>query len=165
MQKISVVDDFNLSLCYDITQDQNSHLILATLIKSNIFINKQENGYYRFHSLFLSFIKQKAQFSVGDLALLECSVRAANWLHNNGYVSHAIELALSISKFDMASLWMLDNVDVVLKKGRHLQYIHWINKLPSNYLNKHPFLRSNYMLVLCLTKQFGVLGIFPSKVT
>jgi len=154
MQKVSVVDDFNLSLCYDITQDQNSHLILATLIKNNIFINEQENGYYRFHSLFLNFIKQKAKFSVGDVALLECSERAANWLHNNGYVSHAIELALSVSKFDMASLWMLDNVDVVLKKGRHLQYIHWINKLPSNYLNKYPFLRANYMLALCLTKQF-----------
>jgi len=154
MQQISVVDDFNLSICYDITQDQNSHLLLATLIENNIFINEQDNGYYRFHSLFLNFLRQKAKFSVGDVTLLQCSARAANWLYNNGYVNHAIELALSISEFDMASLWMLDNVEIVLKKGRHLQYIHWINKLPSNFLNKYPFLRANYMLVLCLTKQF-----------
>ena len=158
IHKISVVDEFHLSLCKDITQDQNTHIILSYLIANNAFITRTTHGHFKFHPLFLQFIRNKAKMALGDLGILECSIHAANWLYNNKQSTNAIELALKVEEFDIASKWIENDLDIFLKKGLHYDYIKWVKKLPTLFLNKHPLIRANYMLVLCFTKQFDKMS-------
>jgi len=154
IHKISVVDEFQLSLCNDITQDQTAHIKLSELITNNSFITIISHDHFKFHPLFLQFIRNKAKLALGELGILECSIRAANWLYNNKQSTEAIELTLKVGKFDVASKWIDDDLDTFLKKGRHYDYIHWVQKLPNIFLDKYPLIRANYVLVLCFTKQF-----------
>jgi len=158
IHKISVVDEFHISLCNDITQDQSAHTKLSYLIKNNAFITTITHDYFKFHPLFLKFLRNKAKLELGDFGILDCSIRAANWLYNNDKTTKAIELALKVGQFDIASGWIVKELDIFLKKGRHYDYIEWVNKLPLSFLDKYPLIRSNYMLVLCFTKQFNKMN-------
>jgi len=158
IHKISVVDEFHLSLCNDITQDQNAHAKLSYLIENNTFITTVAHDHFKFHPLFLKFLRNKARLALGDLGTLDCSIRAANWLYNNNRTTKAIELALKVGQFDIASGWIVKELDVFLKKGRHYDYIEWVNKIPTTFLDKYPLIRSNYMIVLCFTKQFDKMN-------
>lgn len=154
IHKISVVDEFHLSLCNDITQDQNAHIKLSNLITNNTFITTISHDHFKFHPLFLQFIRNKAKLALGDFGLLECSIRAANWLYNNKQSTKAIELTLKVGQFEIASKWIENDLNIFLKKGRHYDYIDWVQKLPKTFLDKYPLIRANYVLVLCFTKQF-----------
>ncbi len=158
IHKISVVDEFYLSLCNDITQDQNAHAKLSYLLEDNTFITVIAHDHFKFHPLFLKFLRNKARLALGDFGILDCSIRAANWLYNNERTTKAIELALKVGQFDVASGWIVKELDIFLKKGRHYDYIEWVNKLPLTFLDKYPLIRSNYMLVLCFTKQFDKMN-------
>ena len=155
IHKISVVDEFHLSLCNDITQDQNAHIKLSNLITNNTFITTITHDHFKFHTLFLQFIRNKAKLALGDVGLLECSMRAANWLYNNNNSTKAIELTLKVGQFEIASKWIENDLNIFLKKGRHYDYIDWVQKLPKTFLDKYPLIRANYVLVLCFTKQFA----------
>ncbi len=158
IHEISVVDEFHLSLCNDITQDQNAHAKLSYLLEDNTFITTIAHDHFKFHPLFLKFLRNKARLALGHFGILDCSIRAANWLYNNDRTSKAIELALNVGQFDTASGWIVKELDIFLKKGRHYDYIEWVNKLPVSFLDKYPLIRSNYMLVLCFTKQFDKMN-------
>jgi len=158
IHKISVVDDFNLSLCNDITQDKNAHAKLSYLLEDNAFITTTSHDNFKFHPLFLNFLRNKAKLKLGDFGVLDCSIRAANWLYNNNQKTKAIDLALKVAQFDIASSWIVKELDIFLKKGRHHDYIEWVNKLPLSFLDKYPLIRSNYILVLCFTKQFNKMN-------
>jgi len=154
IHKISVVDEFHLSLCNDITQDQNAHIKLSNLITNNTFITTISHDHFKFHPLFLQFIRNKAKLALGDFGLLECSIRAANWLYNNKQSTKAIELTLKVGQFEIASKWIENDLNIFTNKGRHYDYIDWVQKLPKTVLDNHPLIRANYVLVLCFTKQF-----------
>jgi len=155
MHKISVVDQFNLALCYDITQDKNAHEKLSNLVDSNTFIYSIYDDWYRFNPLYLRYLQKQATFALGTAALSACKSRSANWLYDNHYYTEAINIALEAKDFDKASQWILNNItDVVKRHGRHNEYIDWVKALPKSQLDKYPLLRVNYVLVLCLTKQF-----------
>ncbi len=158
IHEISVVDEFHLSLCNDITQDQNAHTKLSYLLEDNTFITTLADDHYKFHSLFLKFLRNKARLALGPFGILECSIRAANWLYNNDRTTKAIELALKVGQFEIASGWIVNELDIFLKKGHHYDYIEWVDKLPLTFLDKYPLIRSNYMLVLCFTKQFDKMN-------
>ncbi|MFT6248589.1 MAG: ATP/maltotriose-dependent transcriptional regulator MalT [Cognaticolwellia sp.] len=157
MVALSLIDRFNASLCFAITDSQTSNQQLNELIESNIFIaaiDKQQK-WFRFHQLFNQYLRNRAIYDITPEQQHKILVNAGKWFYQQGFFSDAIGLLLKAKEVDQVSQCLVDCfIPVVKQQGKHALYLGWVETLPAEQLDKYPKLRLNYLVVLCLTKRF-----------
>jgi LuxR family maltose regulon positive regulatory protein len=157
MMVLSLVDRFNASLCFAITDSQTSNKQLNELIESNIFIAAidKQREWFRFHQLFHQYLRNRAVYEITPEQQHKILVEAGKWFYQKGYFSDAIGLLLQAKEVEQVSQCLVDCfIPVVKQQGKHVLYLEWVETLPAEQLDKFPKLRLNYLVVLCLTKNF-----------
>ncbi|MEA4925984.1 MAG: LuxR C-terminal-related transcriptional regulator [Syntrophomonadaceae bacterium] len=138
LMQTSVVDEFSPELVGWITGNPNTRKILDMLCGGNLFISRQ-NGAYRYHHLFLDFLK--AQAAKGDKAEQNTlNQRAANYYMEHGDYFNALRYFVKSGDGRRMAAALFG----FLKNSGHshseISQLHFVSRLPANVLEENPFL-------------------------
>jgi len=138
MMKTSIVDEFSVKLCEQITGNQKSPQILEMLRNGNIFISRQ-NEEYRYHHLFLDFLREEAskEASIVQEALYQ---RAADYYLGIGDYFNALRYFLKAGESRGIAAALYNFLEHNCQSSSDLSKIYFINELPADILEKNPFL-------------------------
>ena len=131
----------------------NSQKILEQLEKANLFIIPLDESrqWFRYHHLFADLLRHRLRLKKTDLA--ELHSKAGDWLAENGPVSKAIEHYLRASDWDNVVKLILEESDLLLKRGENATLVRWVSLLPEKVMQANPELCLNCAWALALSGQ------------
>ncbi len=139
--KTSILNKFNASLCNEITEREDSHLILAELEMANLFIFPMDNRreWYRYHHLFSSLLLHRQNRNNKDgIRLLH--LKASKWHEGQGFIDEAIRHAIQandperLASLSERHIFCLDN------QSNLIEFVHWLDSQTNEVLCQHPWL-------------------------
>lgn len=135
MMQISISDEFSAMFCEQITGNPKSPQILEMLCSDNIFISRQ-NGRYRYHHLFLDFLREETakETAIEPNALYQ---KAAGYYLDTG--DHFNALRYFVKSGDSKGI-ATAMYNFFKYNGSEMSRIYFINELPSDILEENPFL-------------------------
>ncbi|MGE5614974.1 MAG: LuxR C-terminal-related transcriptional regulator [Bacillota bacterium] len=138
MMQTSVVDEFTEELCGKITGNPRSPQILKTLCSGNLFISWQEGG-YRFHHLFLDFLRTEAS---KDATIKQKTLyqRAAEYYLDQGDYFNALRYFLKSGDSRGIASAFYNYLEYNGQSSADMAKIYFINELPAEVLEENPFL-------------------------
>lgn len=81
-------------------------------------------------------------------------IRSARWCWDRGAQEEAISYALEAQAWDLAAPWLaICMPDIAQKRGELQLALHWMNSLPSEYLDRYPQIRIDYAFALSFFPQ------------
>ncbi len=138
MMKTSIVDEFSLMLCEQITENPGSSKILEMLRSSSIFISRR-NDEYRYHHLFLDFLREETakEASIEQETLYQ---KAADYYLDTGDYFNALRYFVKSGDSTRTAVAMYNFLKYNAQSSSGLSNISFINELPTDVLEKNPFL-------------------------
>jgi len=138
MMKTSIVDEFSVKLCEQITGNQKSQQILEMLRNGNIFISRWDDE-YRYHHLFLDFLREETakEASINREALYQ---RAADYYLDAGDYFNALRYYLKSGDSRGIASALYSFLEYNCQSSSEISKIYFINELPADVLEKNPFL-------------------------
>ena len=152
--KTSILDRLSAALCDAVTEQKDSHKLLRTLDRSNLFVVPldQSHTWYRYHHLFAELLRLRLRssqgHSEGDLHRL-----ASQWLASEGFLPEAIHHALSASEWQRAAELIGESSVMMLRRGELMTLLNWLKALPEEAVSDRPQLCRDYGWALTLTGQ------------
>lgn len=151
--RTSILRHLNGPLCDALMDRKDSALMLKQIETSNLFLQRieSEEGTYRYHSLFASFL-------LGELArespeeIPQLHRRASLWYESQGREVPAIDHALGAQDYAHALRLLSLHADDLLGQGRMRLLRRWFASLPEEVLEPYPLLQTAYMWALCFTR-------------
>lgn len=157
----SILDRLCSSLCDAVTGRENSEALLEQLEQANLFIVPfdDERRWYRYHHLFAEFLQTRLQQAhpVGARGIAPISVlhhRAARWYELNGFVSEAVNHALSAADFMYAMRLIERHSEMFMKRGEITTLLNWLHALPTDLVRTQPRLSLIHAWVLVSNYSF-----------
>lgn len=134
----SFVDEFSAELCLQITDNPKSLQILEMLCSVNMFISRL-NDKYRYHHLFLEFLREEAakEAAIDQKALYQ---KAAGYYLKEGEHFNALRYFLKAGNSRGIATALHCFFSHNAKANSEMSKIYFINKLPSGILEENPFL-------------------------
>jgi len=128
-----------------------SAAILQTLEKANLFLVPLDahRTWYRYHHLFADALRSGLAPDTAQ-ALHQ---RAAHWFAGQGLRQEAIQHALAAGDFSTAAAWIADASETLIRNGRIVTLLGWLDAMPVGTLNAHPILAAAKAMALLLTGQ------------
>jgi LuxR family maltose regulon positive regulatory protein len=167
----SILNRFNADLsdavCYRSSREADSSqesdgkgLSTSRLIRevnnANLFLIPidEEQGWYRYHHLFQEMLRNRlySEYSRNQVEKLHC--RASQWFAEYGYISEAIEYALSADDVDMAVSLVEDQSQNLLNPVDRVILEHWLSLLPEEVVWRRPKLQITRAWILY--RQFNI---------
>ncbi len=109
--RTSILDRINESVATELTDEGRKTAVLPDLARANALIQRDEGGWYRYHSLFAAVLRLKLRREypgqVPDLHL-----RAARWYRRNGLLAEAVRHAAAAGDWQFAARTVLDELVV-----------------------------------------------------
>jgi len=138
----SILDRLSGPLCDRVTGRSNSYELLSYLERANLFITPldQERRWYRYHNLFSEFLRGQAERSLAE-GLPGLHQLAADWLVEQGHSVEAAKHALAAGDLDRAAGLVAKCSMVLVGLGQLRTVADWVDRLPSETLDRHPELR------------------------
>jgi LuxR family maltose regulon positive regulatory protein len=138
MMQTSIVDEFTEELCGQITENPQSPQILKMLCSGNLFISWQ-NGGYRYHHLFLDFLRAEAS---KDAAIKQKTLyqRAAEYYLDQGDYFNALRCFLKSGDSRGIAAAFYNYLEYNGRSSSDISKIYFINELPADVLEENPFL-------------------------
>lgn len=150
----SVLPRVNASLCDAVMDREDSERLLAALRGGDLFlIPLDETGEWaRYQSLFAEAMQQEARRRLGDERLHQLVTRASVWYEEHGFLTEAIETALSAADFVRAA----DLIELLFESNQQdaptipeVYNLHrWAERLPEAVLERYPDLCIHYAMTL-----------------
>jgi LuxR family transcriptional regulator, maltose regulon positive regulatory protein len=181
MLRCSILERISASLCDAVLERDDSHDILSSLWRSNLFLTAlgEHSGWYRFHHLFADVLRVELESREPALVPV-VHRRAAAWYREAGDVESAISHALAGGAFDDAAD-MAANASVRYRNERRAGVVQsWLGELPSDVvsergalvraeagviaLRSQPQRRSQYMELLAKRYLAGPDNVFRDLV-
>jgi len=136
--KTSIVEEFTERLCKQLTQNPDAGKILNMLCSENLFISRQDD-IYRYHHVFLDFLRLKAEKAVtpGDDALYK---KAADHYLEEGNYFDALRFYVKTDDRKGTSAALYYFLNSTGKSSSELSRISFINELPEEFLDRNPYL-------------------------
>lgn len=138
--RTSILEQLCTDLCNVITGRQDSQQILETLEKRNLFVIPLDHArdWYRYHHLFAELLVHRLETQYAD-QLENLHRLAARWFIDHRMYEEAIEHFLQARDFEGATLLLQEKIDDdVLANGRFKIYLHWLERIPDDYLIQYP---------------------------
>ena len=153
--KTSLLDQFNVSLCNAVTEQDNGRNNLDYLERTNLFLisldNKRE--WYRYHSLFRGLLRYRFVDEVGEDGVKQLHQRAAVWYAGHSRFDEAIQHYLTAEDFGQAA-YLMEQVSVkLIGQGQLRKVCRWLDALPVGFLRTRPLLCVSHALALNLSGQ------------
>jgi len=138
IMQTSVVDEFTSELCLQITENPKSPLILEKLFSGNMFISRQ-NDCYRFHHLFLDFLREEMAKESG-IKKETLYQRAGDYYLNQGDHFNALRYYVKSGDSQGMAAALYYYLEYTGRSSSEMSKLYFINELPAGFLEENPFL-------------------------
>lgn len=151
----SVVDRMTAELCNRLLGITHAQSLLEQLEQSQLFIQPLDahGGWYRYHPLFLDFLRSCLRHDMARLS--ELHEVASRWYAEHQLHDEALHHAFAASNEG----WRLELLDRCathwLRSGEIVAVIHWTSKLPRNVMLGHAGICTVYIASLILSRRFN----------
>jgi len=149
----SILPRLTGSLCDALLERRDSQDMLATLERSNLFLEPLDTAgsWYRYHALFAEAMRNEARRRIGVDQLHRLSARASRWYAAHSFLSEAIDAALEAQDYMRAAIWIEGSIQEHTFPGEihepHTLY-RWLEQFPVVTLEQHPVLCLSYAAAL-----------------
>jgi LuxR family transcriptional regulator, maltose regulon positive regulatory protein len=109
--RTSILDRINEDLAAELSGDVHDTSVLAGLARANAFVQPDDSGWYRYHSLFAAVLRLKLRRDHPDL-VPDLHLRAARWYRRSGALTDAIRHAAQAGDWQFAARMVLDELAV-----------------------------------------------------
>jgi LuxR family maltose regulon positive regulatory protein len=155
--RTSILDRFCAPLCDALlvpdddgadAPDSPADEILRDLERANLFLVPLDDHrtWYRYHHLFADVLRSDLSTKMARTL----HRRAADWYIEAGLQHEAIRHALAAGDFVSAAAWITAAADGLIRNGRIVTLLDWLDALPQPVIAEHPDLLTNKALGLLL---------------
>ena len=109
--RTSILDRINEDLAAELSGGAHDTSVLAGLARANAFVQPDDSGWYRYHSLFAAVLRLKLRRDHPDL-VPDLHLRAARWYRRSGALADAIRHAAQAGDWQFAARLVLDELAV-----------------------------------------------------
>ena len=103
----SILEHVSSDAAVDLTGDEQAAGILATLVRTNAFVQPIGSGWYRYHTLFAEMLRLKLRHDHPD-RVAALHQRAARWYDRNGLMTDAVRHAVRAGDWQLAAAMVID---------------------------------------------------------
>ncbi len=137
----SLLDHLTGPLCDAVTVQADSQSTLEQLERANLFIIPldEERRWYRYHRLFADLLRKRLYQAHPD-TVSTLHRRASDWYEQNGYLTEAIDHALSAPDFERAAGLVEQVAETTLAHSETITFLGWVDKLPDSLVCARPAL-------------------------
>src|SRR5690606_5598966 len=137
----AILDRMCGALCDALLHQEGGQATLAYLEHTNLVIVPlaNERQWYRYHHLFAELLRQRLhQFGRDIIKTLH--QRASQWYEENGFDIDAFHHAVAAHDIDRAARLVEGDEMPLPFRGAALPILKWLEGLPKDALDNHPFL-------------------------
>jgi LuxR family maltose regulon positive regulatory protein len=129
-----------LALEHEAGQD-DGQAMLSRLERANQFVIPldERHQWYRYHHLFADSLRVCLEQAWPE-RMPEYHRRASRWYEQHGYLSEAIEHALSANDLDRAACLIEQAAEATLMRSEFTTFLSWVDVLPEEVIHTHPLL-------------------------
>lgn len=130
--KTSILKRLNVSLCNTMLGHNNSQKILEKIEAENLFIVPlgATREWFRYHHLFTDFLRNKLNNEFSANEIQELHGTASHWLAKKGFLTEAIEHALTAKNFEFAAYLIGPQAEKWMRRGEVSTILETLKKLP-----------------------------------
>jgi LuxR family maltose regulon positive regulatory protein len=144
--RTSILDRLTGPLCDALTMEHEAgaddgQAMLNRLERANLFVIPldERHQWYRYHHLFADSLRLCLAQAWPD-RVPEYHCRASLWYEQHGYLSEAIEHALSADDLDRAACLIEQAAEPTLMRSEFTTFLSWVEALPEEVTRAHPLL-------------------------
>ncbi len=155
----SILERLTASLVEAVTGQEQGQTTLEHLESANLFITPldQERQWYRYHQVFVDFLRERLHHHAGEEGLAELHRRAYAWYEKKGYLTDAVKHALAAEDFAEAAALVEQAFPAMLMRGEMLTLTRWWDALPGPVGHSRPRLALSYGWLLVLSHRLDPL--------
>jgi LuxR family maltose regulon positive regulatory protein len=152
--KTSVLDRFSAPLCDAVADRSDSHAVLLSLERANLFIIPLDPAreWYRYHHLFADLLGHRLRIEA-PRAEPQLHRRASQWYADHGFRAEAIHHALAAADWERAAELISIASDDLLKRGETVTLLNWYGALPQDFVQARSSLCLEYSWSLIFAAQ------------
>jgi LuxR family maltose regulon positive regulatory protein len=109
--RTSVLDRVNENVAAELAGGGPAQAALADLARATGLVQRDEAGWYRYHSLFAAVLRLKLRREHPD-QMADLHLRAARWYRRNGYLAEAVTHAGAAGDWQLAARTVLDELAI-----------------------------------------------------
>jgi LuxR family transcriptional regulator, maltose regulon positive regulatory protein len=116
--RTSILDRVNENIAAELTSGGPDPAVLADLARAKALVQRDEGGWYRYHSLFTAVLRLKLRREQPD-KVTDLHLRAARWHRRNGLLAEAVRHAGAAGDWQFATRAVLDEhaIDQLIYRG------------------------------------------------
>lgn len=152
LQRISILKQFNSSLCQELNPETEAEQILSDLLSQSLIIPiESRHETWRFHSLFADYLSNLLIGESPDL-YAELHLAASRWLDQHDQPVQAINHAVKSKKYSYAIELLSKHIESLLQQGRMRLLSRWFASIPGDLIAAHPPLFIMSLWAVALTE-------------
>jgi len=138
--------------------------ILETLERSSLFLVPldDERRWYRYHHLFIDFLRQLSKSSLQPDQVAGLHVRAGDWYGQNGFAADAVHHALLAGHHQRAAQIVEENAWSMVLHADLVALDKWIRALPDDAVAARPWLRIYHAWALMFQESEAAEGLLKA---
>lgn len=139
LMQTALVTRFSAALCNALTGGNNAQALLDELDSENLFLVSLDDSreWFRFHHLFADFLQKQAWIKYPAEAIRGIHQRAARWLAAQGYVTEAIEHALTAQDYEFAAALIGPQSQEWMRRGEVATILEKMKQLPDEIVSRN----------------------------
>lgn len=152
----SVFEQFDAEACDWLMERQDSHEILAELLRGNLFLLRldSQGKQYRYHRLFVSYLRNQLAQQPGDRNR-HLQRRAAEWFIQQNRPIRAIDHLLLAGEPQAALELLEQHANTLLEDGRVRRLLRWFDQISEALVANYPQLRLSCVWALILNRRYA----------
>ena len=163
----SILNTMDQRVCDALLGNKESLVHLRNLEGKGFFIemDTQKNARYRYHPLFAIALQKNLQQTYSKEFILKLHKKAAGIYFQQGDIMRAITHALTGKAYPLASTWMMNYGEDIIKNGKTSNFIAWCREFEEAHIPLALDLQLLYAFSLLAEHQVDAADLVASKMT
>jgi LuxR family transcriptional regulator, maltose regulon positive regulatory protein len=160
----AILERLSGSLCEAVSGQPGGQIILERLERANLFLVSldDERQWYRYHHLFSQLLRYRL-LQTAPARLLDLYRRAGQWCEANALPDEALHYYLSGGFFEEAAELLEKVARKLVMRGRLMQLLNWLDRLPAELMNRHPRLCIAYAWARSFSGQVEAAAAYTDR--
>jgi LuxR family maltose regulon positive regulatory protein len=142
MLRTSIPDFFDAEFSFILTENPSYSTLLEQLLHKNLFLSQDNNGQYRYHTLFAQFLRTRFK-QLDNRGFLSLQERSSIWFEKNRFLLEAVQHALHIPDYDLASTLLMADIVATFSHPKQ-SLIQLLQQFPSMEISRRPSIAMIY---------------------
>ena len=147
MLRTSLPDFFDHELGLLLSEDPLAGERIEQLMRKNIFLSQDSNGFNRYHPLLTLFLRTRIHQTDRAADIASLHGRISRWSENNGTLAEAVQYALQVPDYERASALLLADIAATVTCPAPV-LLRLMEQFPAAELNRRPSLAMFYAWML-----------------